>query len=186
MCFDWLWGSGIEGVIKLFQADFIFNLDSFEVRNVGGQPQVFDTYTGFYFLHDFTFSSDAHADYSIARSEMAHQFLDFNSKYMHLTQKLLNLLTLKSPFCFVYYGPLSLSQANIFLALVNSKFGFIPGIINILDINDHSLDPGLDLLKHEYPFFVRFVDDSKVSGTENEWMGYDASWDVAFNDFSLL
>lgn len=175
--FDWLWGGGIEGVIKAFNCNLSISKDDLIVCNIGGTTQVCDVNTGFYFLHDFTFSNNALNDLKLANSEMILQLDQFLIKYDYLASKTLKLVHDNDLLCLVYIGPVSREN---FLNLHDLFEGDIT-LLNILPV-DQSFDMSV-LEGFEKKWLIRSVDDGVVKGTPNEWMGSNDSFDIALNDF---
>ncbi len=181
--FDWLWGGGMDGVVRAMKSNLSISLENLEVRRAGGTTQVFDKSTGYYFLHDFVFSSDALSDLTLAHSEMLEQAEGFLAKYRHLGDKTRRLLHASDGVCFVYHGVLSEAQADEFFATVQAMFGGSPTLLNVVQSRDAL--PAAKFAGNARKLIVRAVDDEAVKGTPEEWKGSDASWDKVFEDFVL-
>lgn len=181
--FDWLWGAGINGVVKTIENDFEIKADSLVVKFAGGTVQVYDPNTGFYFLHDFVFSSVARENLDSARQEMFVQLQNFLLKYSNMAIKTTNIFASCKDVCFVYAGSLTRSQVIDFQEITRSKFHATPFLLNIVSPDAVPL-PG-ETRGFEETWQVQVVDDHAVKGTPQEWMGVNESWDSAFQDFFL-
>lgn len=182
--FDWLWGGGIDGVTKIFKNKFEISVNNLIVKKIGGTSQVYDESTGFYFLHDFVFSEIGLTDLEHANREMLSQFNEFSQKYSAMADKTKAYFKNIDDVCFVYYGCITRTQIEDFFTITAEIFGFKPMLLNIVDFNDQTHKDEIwgyeDILK------IRIVNDESVKGTPSEWMGFNESWDNAFQDFALI
>jgi len=182
--FDWLWGGGIDGVIKVIQKDFFISADNLVVKKHGAGTQVYDESTGFYFLHDFVFSKEGLLDLKIANHEMLNQLEAFMQKYTVMAEKTRALFKSEERICFVYCGRLNRAQIGDFLSVTTEIFRAKPVLLNIAYFNE--VPNNEEISGYEDSLQIRIVNDEAVKGTPGEWMGVNESWDKAFQDFSLI
>jgi len=184
--FDWLWGAGMDGVIKTIGNNMEISRDNLIIKMVRDAPQVYDQSTGYYFQHDFKFTSEAYLNMEVATHEMLNQLDSFISKYSHLADKTKRYFVKSEHVLFVYYGILSCDLVEKFYAVaqhISSMDGVRPpSLLNIIPSNV-AVDSKLERFKDS--LCQRTVNNERVLGTADEWMGDDMSWSKAFEDFTL-
>jgi len=125
--FDWLCRNrGFESNLIALRNNLNFEKkNDFELRQVEhdfGSYQVYHHRTGFYFLHEFSFTNNTLDTKNLVQNEFEEQFEKFILKLEYLSKKTLALMSSEKNILFVFAKQaISQEQINEFFSMVSNN-----------------------------------------------------------------
>jgi hypothetical protein len=173
--FDWLWSDkSFSSNLLSIRSGFSIDRKNFELKVIAGSWQVYQSSTGFYFLHDFIFMNNTVENYTDVLFQFEEQFSDFKNKYEHKANKTKYWMSSDLCVLFVY----NLRNESISEDYINEFFSNVSIEHKLLILPEATSQ--YTVASHPR-VIVR-----PINALTSEWSGSDSEYDRVFNDIEFL